>query len=107
MRIEQDIYNQLDEAIKAYAANYLRTAYHTESIPADIWGDIESDLDEIDNNSRFDEITDIIDEHMQTTEDEEETENIQPLTVTAYNSIPKAAHAATTKGGVNHAEHHR
>ena len=72
MRIEQDIYNQLDDAILAYAANYLRTAYHVEEIDAETWEAITDDLDDIDNNSRFDEITDIIDEHMAQDSEEEE-----------------------------------
>ena len=74
MTIEREIYDNLDDAIKAYAANYIREAYHAESIPADIWESIENDLDDIDNNSQFDDITDIVDQHMQP-DDEEETED--------------------------------
>lgn len=74
MTIERDIYDHLDDAVKAYAADYLRTAYHVEEIDAETWEAIADDLDDIDNNSRFDDITDIIDEHM--TQDDEEEEEV-------------------------------
>lgn len=74
MTIERDIYNHLDDAIRAYAAHYLRTTYHVETVSAETWDAIAADLDDIDNNNRFDDITDIIDEHM--TEDEDEGEEV-------------------------------
>ena len=71
MTIEREIYDNLEDAIKAYAANYIREQYHTETISADIWESIADDLDSIDNNDTLDDITDIVDEHMQEDEDDE------------------------------------
>ena len=71
MTIEQEIYNQLEEAIKAYAADYIRTSYEVEEIPVEKWEAIAADLERIDNNDEFGDIIEIVDEHMQEEADDE------------------------------------
>ena len=57
--IENEIYSVLEDAIKAYAANYIRTTYNTEEIKPETWEMISAELSDIDNNNMLCDIDEI------------------------------------------------
>lgn len=66
----QEIYSELEDIIYNYAINYILE--NDLEISAEQFEEIEDNLYKIDNNSRFDDIDDLINEIIDNSEEEEE-----------------------------------
>lgn len=70
LQIERD-YMEQESGIIRYAAIMDLISRKLETISADIWEDIEIELEKLDSNDRFSDITDIIDAALEAEEDDE------------------------------------
>ena len=68
LQIENEIYSDLETAIKVYALDYISDNYKDFAITDDMWMDLQSELENLDNNDKMEDITETVDNFMDSVE---------------------------------------
>lgn len=64
--IEQEIYNDLETAVQVYALDYIASNYKETVITCDMWQELQIELEDIDNNSRIEDINELVNNFVDT-----------------------------------------